>query len=98
MAHVLVADDDAHIREVVRSALEREGQRVTEAADGREALAAFETGPADLVVLDIVMPKRTASRCAGACASAARFPSCSSPAATRSSIGSWGSRWGPTTM
>jgi two-component system OmpR family response regulator len=58
MAHILVADDDAHIREVVRFALEREGHRVTEAADGRQALESFEAEPADLVVLDIVMPEK----------------------------------------
>ena len=55
MARVLVADDDAHIREVVRFALERDGHDVTEAADGLAAVAA--AAAADVVVLDVVMPE-----------------------------------------
>ena len=57
MAHVLVVDDDAHIREVVRFALEKAGYGVSEAADGRAALQLFAASPADLVVLDILMPE-----------------------------------------
>lgn len=56
VAHVLIADDDRSLREVVRFALERDGHRVTEARDGAEALAAWESGGADLLVLDVVMP------------------------------------------
>ena len=58
MARVLVADDDRHIREVVRFALERDGHHVVEAEDGARALDRFAESPADLVVLDIVMPER----------------------------------------
>ena len=57
MAHVLIADDDAHIREVVRFALERDGHRVREAADGAAALECFDAEAPELVVLDIVMPE-----------------------------------------
>jgi two-component system OmpR family response regulator len=57
MARILVVDDDAHIREVVRFALEKAGHQVHEAADGRAALAQFAGSPADLVVLDILMPE-----------------------------------------
>jgi two-component system OmpR family response regulator len=57
VAAVLVVDDDGHIREVVRFALEKAGHRVAEAADGRAALEAFERSPADVVVLDIIMPE-----------------------------------------
>jgi len=57
MARILVVDDDAHIREVVRFALEKAGHEVGEAADGRAALDAFARSPADLVVLDILMPE-----------------------------------------
>jgi two-component system OmpR family response regulator len=56
VATILVTDDDAHIREVVRYALERAGHKVIEAADGTAALKEFEKQPIDLVVLDIVMP------------------------------------------
>ena len=58
MANVLVVDDDGHIREVVRFALEKVGYRVFEAADGRAALAVFRERPIDVVVLDIIMPER----------------------------------------
>ncbi len=57
MANILVVDDDGHIREVVRFALERAGHHVIEAADGRAGLEAFEAHPVDVVVLDIVMPE-----------------------------------------
>jgi len=57
MAKILVVDDDPHIREVVRFALERAGHAVREAGDGRVALARLHESPADLVVLDILMPE-----------------------------------------
>jgi two-component system OmpR family response regulator len=53
----LVVDDDAHIREVVRFALEKAGYRVVECADGRAAIAAFAAQAIDVVVLDIIMPE-----------------------------------------
>ncbi len=58
MATVLVADDDGHIREVVRYALEKAGYRVIEAADGARALEVVELDNVDLVVLDIIMPEQ----------------------------------------
>ena len=58
MARVLVADDDGHIREVVRYALEKAGYAVVEAKDGREALQACAANQFDAVVLDIVMPEQ----------------------------------------
>jgi two-component system OmpR family response regulator len=56
-AHVLVVDDDAHIREVMRFALEKAGYRVSEAPDGSRAFELLEASSFDLVVLDIVMPE-----------------------------------------
>jgi two-component system, OmpR family, response regulator len=55
--HILVVDDDGHIREVMRFALEKAGYRVTEAPDGTRAYELVEREPFDLVVLDIVMPE-----------------------------------------
>ncbi len=53
---IVVADDEAHIRDVVRGYLEAEGFEVVLAADGTEALrVALESRP-DLVVLDVTMP------------------------------------------
>jgi len=57
MAKVLVVDDDGHIREVVRCALETAGHTVREAADGQAALRCFREEPCDVVVLDILMPE-----------------------------------------
>jgi len=56
MASILVADDDGHVREVVRYALQKAGHAVIEAADGDEALRIASDQPIDLLVLDIVMP------------------------------------------
>jgi two-component system, OmpR family, response regulator len=56
-AHILVVDDDGHIREVMRFALEKAGHRVTEAPDGTRAYELLERETFDLVVLDIVMPE-----------------------------------------
>ncbi len=55
--HILIADDDAHIREVISFALEKAGMQVTLAEDGRQALQHFRTLAADLIVLDINMPE-----------------------------------------
>jgi two-component system OmpR family response regulator len=54
---VLVVDDDPHIREVMRFALERAGLRVREAPDGRAALESCAREPPAVVVLDIMMPE-----------------------------------------
>jgi len=57
LANLLLVDDDAHIREVMRFALEKAGHQVREAADGAAAFALFLQHPFELVVLDIVMPE-----------------------------------------
>jgi two-component system OmpR family response regulator len=57
MADILVVDDDGHIRQVVRYALERSGHQVREAKDGAEALRAVEAAAPDLIVLDILLPE-----------------------------------------
>ncbi len=54
---VLVVDDDAHIREVVRFALRKADFDVLEAADGRAALEIAARENPDLLVLDILMPE-----------------------------------------
>lgn len=54
---VLIADDDPHIREVVRFALEKAGFDTAEATDGLEALDKVDEIDPDLVVLDIMMPE-----------------------------------------
>ena len=56
MGYVLIADDDASIRDVVRLYLEDAGYEVLEAADGRQAVGRVADGGVDLVLLDIMMP------------------------------------------
>jgi two-component system phosphate regulon response regulator PhoB len=59
MSLVLIADDDPDIRELVSFKLERSGHQVVAAADGDEALAEVRATTPDLVLLDIMMPRRT---------------------------------------
>jgi type IV pilus assembly protein PilB len=54
---ILIADDDAQMRRLIRSVLQREGFDVVEAADGLDALDAVERGGVGLVVLDLDMPR-----------------------------------------
>jgi CheY-like chemotaxis protein len=58
MRTVLLIDDDTILRAVCRRALEKEGFRVSEAADGAEGLAAYLLEPADVVLCDLFMPER----------------------------------------
>jgi excisionase family DNA binding protein len=53
---VLVVDDDARLRELVRVNLELEGYMVREAGGAEEALAAIQDQAPELVLLDVVMP------------------------------------------
>jgi signal transduction histidine kinase len=53
---VVVADDDAGFRRVVRGMLQEIADQVVEAADGAEALSAIEARDTDLVLTDLVMP------------------------------------------
>jgi DNA-binding response OmpR family regulator len=53
---ILVVDDEATVREVVRRYLERDGYAVVEAGDGREAIKLFLESPPDLVILDLMLP------------------------------------------
>src|SRR5438105_10482078 len=56
-APILVVDDDPKIVSLVRTYLEREGFRVTTAEDGNAALAAVESTPPKLIVLDLMLPQ-----------------------------------------
>ena len=56
-AKVLVVDDDAKSRDVLRRTLTKEGWTVAEAANGREALDHLERGRPALVLLDLMMPE-----------------------------------------
>lgn len=53
---ILVVEDEESIAEALQFMLEREGFDVTTAADGLSGLTAFNTVPADLVLLDVMLP------------------------------------------
>lgn len=53
---ILTVEDDERIRTSVRLALEDEGWEVEESPTGEEALAAFRRSPADVVLVDIMLP------------------------------------------
>ena len=65
---VLVAEDDATVREIVLRYLERDGFLAEAAADGAEALERALADPPDLLVLDVMLPRSMALRSAGGCA------------------------------
>jgi CheY-like chemotaxis protein len=58
MAHILVIDDVKFVRDLLRQFLTKAGHEVTEADDGITAAALYSDRPADLVICDLVMPKR----------------------------------------
>ncbi len=53
---ILAVEDDERIRTAVKLALEDEGWTVAEAANGEDALAQFQQEPADVVLIDIMLP------------------------------------------
>jgi two-component system, OmpR family, response regulator len=57
MPRILVVEDDAELRQIYRSALEREKLEVFEASDGQDALDNFTAIAPDLVILDMMMPR-----------------------------------------
>ena len=55
---VLIADDDEMLRLLIRETLEQTDFSVVEAADGAEAITLFEEWAPDIVLLDVMMPKK----------------------------------------
>ena len=58
-ARILIADDEAHVREVLRHFLTREGYLVSAVEDGRGVLDTVSTFQPDVIVVDMVMPGLT---------------------------------------
>ena len=56
---VLLVDDDPEIIEAIRYALESRGYKIFIARDGNQGLALAESEDPDLVILDMMMPKRS---------------------------------------
>lgn len=59
LKRILIVDDDNEIIESVRYALEAQGYQVLIARDGNQGLALAEKEDPDLVILDMMMPKRS---------------------------------------
>jgi DNA-binding response OmpR family regulator len=62
-SRILLVDDDERIRASMRLALEDEGYAVEEAASGEAALTAFERRPADVVLIDLMLPGMDGFEC-----------------------------------
>jgi two-component system alkaline phosphatase synthesis response regulator PhoP len=56
---ILIADDEPDILEIVQYNLLKEGYEVSTAKDGEDALMKAKSHKPDLIILDIMMPKRT---------------------------------------
>ena len=70
-SHILVVDDDATLRMLTRAALEQVGFLVTEAANGREAVAEALRRFPDAILMDVEMPEMDGF---AACAQIRRHP------------------------
>lgn len=57
MKNLLVVDDEAKIREVIKEYSEFSGYEVTEAADGMSAIGLCKLNDYDLIIMDVMMPK-----------------------------------------
>lgn len=57
-AKILIVEDDAHIRRLLRATMQRAGHDVAEAADARAALALLDIAKPDVVLLDLGLPDR----------------------------------------
>jgi two-component system OmpR family response regulator len=54
--HILIVDDDAETRSLLQQYLQKQGYRVTSAADGKALRGALLTARPDLIVLDLMLP------------------------------------------
>jgi YD repeat-containing protein len=56
MSRILIVEDDERIRSSMRLALEDEGYTVDDVGSGEEAIERFESEPAELVLIDLMLP------------------------------------------
>lgn len=57
MAKILIIDDEASVRTLLRTVLEEDGHSVVDAENGRHGLELYKQQPVDLVITDILMPE-----------------------------------------
>jgi two-component system response regulator RegX3 len=70
-----VVEDEESFSDALSYMLRKEGFEVAVAATGTHALTEFDRNGADIVLLDLMLPRCRAPRCAGSCA---RSPPCPS--------------------
>ena len=58
MGHILVIEDEAQMRKLLRQVLEDAGYEVEEAPDGLEGVRLYRENPADLIITDLIMPNK----------------------------------------
>lgn len=58
MKRILIVDDEEQIRNILRMYLVKEGYEILEAEDGEKAMKLFYEKPVDLVILDVMLPKK----------------------------------------
>lgn len=58
MAYILIIDDEYQMRDTLRQKLERSGHKVMEAPDGKVGIELQKKTPFDLIITDIIMPKK----------------------------------------
>jgi len=58
MATILVVDDDRQICALLKQVLEEQGYTVESALNGTEGISRYRSHPADLIILDILMPEK----------------------------------------
>ena len=58
MKKILIVDDEEQIRNILRMYLVKEGYEILEAEDGEKAIKLFYEKPVDLVILDVMLPKK----------------------------------------
>ena len=58
MARIIIIDDNVYILDMLKQTLEREGYEVVEASNGNEGIRLYRENLADLIITDILMPKK----------------------------------------
>ena len=58
MARILIIDDEPNMLSMLRRMLHQAGHQVSEASNGAEGIDSYERDPPDLVITDIIMPKK----------------------------------------
>ena len=61
MRRILIVDDDTQFLQMLRQTLERAGYEVLEAPDGKQGIRLYRDEPTDLIITDIMMPKKEGS-------------------------------------